>query len=44
VVSRQLRPVARGSPRPGRPGMPAKWTVITLMVLAGLVAIASKIH
>jgi hypothetical protein len=44
VVSRQLRPVARGSPRPGRPGMPAKWTVIMLMVLAGLAVIASMIH
>jgi hypothetical protein len=44
VVSRQLRPVVRGSPRPGRPGMPAKWTVIMLMVLARLAVIASMIH
>ena len=44
AVSRQLRPAARGSPRPGRPGMPAKRTVIMLMMLAGLAAIASTIH
>lgn len=44
AVPRQLRPAARGSPRPGRPGTPAKWTVIMLMVLAGLAVIASMIH
>ena len=33
-----------GSPRPCRPGMPAKWTVIMLTVFAGLAVIASMIH
>jgi hypothetical protein len=28
----------------GRSGLPAKWAVITLMVLAGFVVIASMIH
>jgi hypothetical protein len=28
----------------GKSGMPAKWAVITLMMLAGLVVIASVIH
>jgi hypothetical protein len=28
----------------GRSGMPAKWAMVTLMMLAGPVAIASMIH
>jgi hypothetical protein len=28
----------------GRSGLPAKWAVITLMVLAGFIVIASMIH
>lgn len=28
----------------GRSGMPAKWAVIALMVLAGFVVVASMIH
>jgi hypothetical protein len=28
----------------GRSGMPAKWTLITLMAFAGFVIIASMIH
>ena len=28
----------------GRSGLPAKWAMITLMVLAGFVVIASMIH
>jgi hypothetical protein len=28
----------------GRSGMPAKWAVITLIVLAGFVVLASMIH
>jgi len=28
----------------GRPGTPAKWALIALMILAGLVVIASLLH
>jgi hypothetical protein len=28
----------------GRPGMPAKWALIALMMLAGLIVIASIVH
>jgi hypothetical protein len=30
--------------RGNRPGMPAKWAVITLLVLAGIVVLASLMH